>query len=86
MAGAWRRESGGGSVGKFLYSIIFENLFLKNDFYCMIQTVSFSHWYGKVERGVIIWFVVCFSTTYFCWGGSMETGAWGHDGDKSKFF
>ena len=41
MAGAWRQESGGGSVGKFLYSIFSENLFSKNVFYSMIQTVSF---------------------------------------------
>ena len=35
---------------------------------------------------VIIYFVVCFQTTYFCSGGSVETGAWGHErGDGSNF-
>ena len=27
-------------------------------------------------RGGIIWFVVCFLTTYFCWCGSLGTEAW----------
>ena len=35
---------------------------------------------------MIICFLVCFQTTYFCWGRSMETGAWGREhGDWSNF-
>ena len=47
----------------------------------------FLHWHGNLERGVIICFIICFQNTYFCWDGSMETGAWGQEcGDRSNFW
>ena len=66
---SWGQEHGGSDIwaGMWGWEQFFSDyLFSKNVFHRMIQSVSFSHWYGNVERGVIIWFVLCFSTTYFC--------------------
>ena len=80
-----------GVASDYLFSCLFlddifwlgmENFFTLHDSYGFFH-IGMKGWAWKV----IICFVVCFWTTYFCWGPSLGTGVGGGEyGAKSNFF
>ena len=74
---------------------LFRCLFLDNIFWLGTENLFtlygsydfFSHWHEALAWQVIICFVVCFWTTYFCWGRSLGTGVLGwENGAESNIF